>query len=261
MSVLKVRIEGQRVKYDVARITFNEGDLQNAKSWQWDYKGNHLCYNNDKKLDILRDYETFNCVDIGVAIRNTGEIYYELGNDKGKLASRKVLYSPYHPMLIAIDDANEEDGMTLTSANVYDKKNTIYEYTVEVGDGELFDESLLEIITISDPITSVEYIVELRYDGKKMKMIGGADGLSFSEPATDKSMFMLTVPNDYAVAIGLGENRKLDNLLRFDEFIKEENSKVRKGHKVSENYIKIREDYIHSFIDEHERGVEHDEEE
>ena len=63
---------------------------------------------------------------------------------------------------------------------------------------------------------------------------------------------MLTVPNDYAVAIGLGENRKLDNLLRFDEFIKEDNSKVRKGHKVSENYIKIREDYFHSLIVEHE---------
>ena len=250
MSVLKVRIEGQRVKYDVARITFNEGDLQNAKSWQWDYKGNHLCYNNDKKLDILRDYETFNCVDIGVAIRNTGEIYYELGNDKGKLASRKVLYSPYHPMLIAIDDANEEDGMTLTSANVYDKKNTIYEYTVEVSDGELFDASLLAIIAIRCPITDEERIVQLLYAGKEMEG-GAAEGLSFMDEPMSKNS-MLTVPNDYAVAIGLGENRKLDNLLRFDEFIKEENSKVRKGHKVSENYIKIREDYIHSFIDEHE---------
>ena len=79
------------------------------------------------------------------------------------------------------------------------------------------------------------------------------------EPVSKNSM--LTVPNDYAVAIGLGENRKLDNLLRFDEFIKEENSKVRKGHKVSENYIKIREDYIHSFIDEHERDNEISEEE
>ena len=258
MSVLKVRIEGQRVKYDVARITFNEGDLQNAKSWQWDYKGNHLCYNNDKKLDILRDYETFNCVDIGVAIRNTGEIYYELGNDKGKLASRKVLYSPYHPMLIAIDDANEEDGMTLTSANVYDKKNTIYEYTVEVSDGELFDASLLAIIAIRCPITDEERIVQLLYAGKEME--GGAEGLSFMDEPVSKNS-MLTVPNDYAVAIGLGENRKLDNLLRFDEFIKEENSKVRKGHKVSENYIKIREDYIHSFIDEHERDNEIPEEE
>ncbi|MBR0362524.1 MAG: hypothetical protein IIX38_01870 [Alistipes sp.] len=61
---------------------------------------------------------------------------------------------------------------------------------------------------------------------------------------------MLTVPNDYAVAMGLGENRKLDNLLRFDDFIKEEYQKV--GKKSAKKYVKIREDYIHSFIDEHE---------
>jgi hypothetical protein len=64
---------------------------------------------------------------------------------------------------------------------------------------------------------------------------------------------MLTVPNDYAAALGLGENRKLDNLLRFDDFIKEDNTKV--------GYVKLREDYIHSFIDAHERGVEPEEEE
>ena len=83
----------------------------------------------------------------------------------------------------------------------------------------------------------------------------------FSEPATDKSMFMLTVPNDYAAAIGLGKNRKLDNLLRFDEFIKEECSKVRKRHKDSKEYIKIREDYIHSFIDQYEPDHDLSEEE
>ena len=135
---------------------------------------------------------------------------------------------------------------------MYDNENTIYEYIIEVGDGEPFDVSLLEIITISDPITEVEYIVELRYDGKKMI---GADELSFSEPATDKSMFMLTVPNDYAAALGLGENRKLDNLLRFDDFIKEENTKVIKKRnrvKSMKDYVKVREDYIHSFIDQHE---------
>ena len=95
-------------------------------------------------------------------------------------------------------------------------------------------------------------------------MIGGADGLSFREPATDKSMFMLTVPNDYAVAIGLGESKKLDNILKFDDFIKEENTTVvKKRNKVKsmKDYMKVREDYIHSFIDQHERGVEPDEEE
>lgn len=247
-NVLKIRIEGQRVKYDVARVTFNEGDLQNAKSWQWDYKGNHLCY-NDKKMDILRDYETFNSADIGVAIRTTGQICYELGNTKGKISTDNVWSAQNHPILIAISDANKRDGLTLVSADVFDKENTTYEYSLELGDND-FDISLLEIITIKDLITDENYIVELLYNGEKMK--GGLDGLSFGDPMDDKSMYILSVPKDYADALGLGENRKLDNLLRFDEFIKEENSKVRKGHKVSENYIKIREDYIHSFIDEHE---------
>ena len=251
-NVLKIRIEGQRVKYDVARITFNEEDLQNAKSWRWDYKGDTLCFNN--KLDILRDYETFDSADIGVAIRNTGEIYYEFGDDKGKLPSRHVLYSPYHPMLIAIEDANNEDGMTLTTANVYDKKNTIYEYSVEVGDGKSFDASLLEIIAIRCPITDEERFVQLLYAGKKMK--GGVEGLPFKDEPVSKNS-LLSVPNDYAVAMGLGENRKLDNLLRFDDFIKEENKKVKSA---KDGYIKLREDYIHSFIDEHERGIEPEEE-
>ena len=154
---------------------------------------------------------------------------------------------------------------------MFDEQNTIYEYIIEVGDRDTFDETLLEIITINDPITDEEYIVELRYDGKKM--IGGADGLSFREPASDKSMFMLTVPKDYADALGLGENRKLDNLLRFEDFIKEENQKDRKkpfnkvksvkeyNDAIKDGYVKVREDYIHSFIDEHERGVEPEEEE
>ena len=99
--------------------------------------------------------------------------------------------------------------------------------------------------------------MELRYDGKKMK--GGTDGLSFRDPMEDKSMYILSVPKDYADALGLGENRKLDNLLRFDDFIKEENMKI--GKKSAKNYVKIREDYIHSFIDEHERDQEPPEEE
>ena len=261
-NILKIRIEGQRVKYNVARITFNEEDLQQAKSWQWDYRGNTLYY-NDNKLDILRDYETFDCEDIGVAIRTNGDIYYELGDTKGKILNHNVLSALNHPILNAIDDANDGDGLTLVSADVFDDKNTIYEYIIEVGYRDTFDETLLEIITINDPITNEEYIVELRYDGRKM--IGGTDGLSFREPASDKPMFMLTVPKDYADALGLGENRKLDNLLRFEDFIKEENQKDRKKpfNKVKsvKDYMKIREDYIHSFIDEHERGVEPEEEE
>jgi hypothetical protein len=85
---------------------------------------------------------------------------------------------------------------------------------------------------------------------------------------------MLTVPNDYAVALGLGENKKLDNLLRFDDFIKEEYQKVGKqpaanmvktakdyNEAAKDSYVKLREDYIHSFINEHERDHEPEEEE
>ena len=106
----------------------------------------------------------------------------------------------------------------------------------------------MDIITVKDPITSEEYIVELRYDGMKMK--GGLDGLPFGDPMEDKSMYILSVPQEYADALGLGEHRKLDNLLLFDDFITEEYQKV--GKKSSKKYVKVREDYIHSFIDEHE---------
>lgn len=260
-NVLKVKIAGQRIKYQVSKITFTDDDLLKANAWRWDCERNAL-YPNDNKLDILRDYETFDCADIGIAIRTNGEIFYELGNSKGKIQNLNVLSALNHPILNAIDDANDGECLTLVSADVFDEENTIYEYIIEVGDRDTFDETLLDIITVKDPITSEEYIVELRYGGKKM--IGGADGLSFGDPASDKSMFMLNMPQDYADAIGLGEHRKLDNLLRFDDFIKEENTKVvKKRNKVKsmKDYVKVREDYIHSFIDQHERGVEPNEEE
>ena len=44
--------------------------------------------------------------------------------------------------------------------------------------------------------------------------------------------------------------RKLDNILKYDDFVKGEYQKV--GKKSAKNYVKIREDYIHSFIDQHE---------
>ena len=266
-NVLKVKIAGQRIKYQVSKVIFAESDLQKANAWKWDDKKKSLCL-NDNKLDILRDYETFDCVDVGVAIRTTGEIFYELGDAKGKIQNHNVLSALNHPILNAIDDANEREGLTLVSADVFDNENTIYEYIVEVSDGVSFDGSLLEIITINDPITNEEYIVELRYDGKKM--IGGTDGLSFREPASDKSMFILNMPKDYADALGLGESKKLGNILRFGDFIKENDCKkpVNKvksmkeyNEAVKDGYVKLREDYIHSFIEEHERDVEPEEEE
>ncbi|MCI6427650.1 MAG: hypothetical protein MR809_02000 [Rikenellaceae bacterium] len=263
-SVLKVKVAGQRIRYQVSKVTFSDDDLLKANAWRWDDKKKSL-YPNDSKLDIIRDYETFDCEDIGVAIRTNGDIYYELGDKKGKIMKKdaNVLSALTHPILNAIEDANDGDGLTLVSADVFDNENTIYEYIIEVGDRDTFDEALLEIITINDPITNEEYIVDVRYDGRKM--IGGTDGLSFREPASDTPMFMLNVPKDYADALGLGENRKLDNLLRFEDFIKEENQKNRKKpfNKVKsvKDYVNVREDYIHSFIDEHERGVEPEEEE
>ena len=260
-NVLKVKIAGQRIRYQISKVTFADSDLLKANAWKWDDKMNSM-YCNDNRLDILRDYETFDNIDAGVAIRTNGEIFYELGNSKGKMTMNNVLSALNHTILTAIDDANEREGLTLVSADVYDSENTMYEYIIEVGDNK-FDASKLEIITINDPITNEEYIVELRYDGKKMK--GGADGLLFRKPASDKSMFMLTVPKEYADALGLGENRKLDNILRFNDFINE-NTKLGKNHvnkvmSVKDGYVKLREDYIHSFIDEHERGVEPEEEE
>ena len=262
-NVLKVKIAGQRVRYQVSKITFDESDLLKANAWRWDDKKNAL-YPNDNKLDILRDYETFDCEDIGVAIRTNGEIYYELGNSKGKIMKNNanVLSALTHPILNAIDDAHDGGGLTLVSADVFDNENTIYEYLVEVSEGVSFDGSLLEIITINDPITNEEYIVELRYNSKKM--IGGADGLSFREPASDKSMFMLTVPKDYADALGLGENMQQGNILRFDDYIKEnweDGKKPTNKVKSVKEYVKLREDYIHSFINEHERDQEPEEEE
>ena len=258
-NVLKVKIAGQRVRYQVSKITFDESDLLKANAWRWDDKKNAL-YPNENKLDIIRDYETFDCADIGVAIRTNGEIFYELGDAKGKIQNHNVLSALNHPILNAIDDANDGDSLTLVSADVYDSENAIYEYIIEVGERDTFDDTLLEIITINDPITNEEYIVELRYNGKKM--IGGTDGLSFREPASDKSMFMLNMPKDYADALGLGENRTQENILRFGDFIKENDGKkpVSKVKSVKE-YVKLREDYIHSFIDEHERDVEPEEEE
>ena len=251
MGVLKVKIEGQRVKYEVAKVIFDERDILKARSWKWDDKKNSY-YSNDNKLDIIRDHKDFDYVNAGVAIHpSSSVIYYEMGKTKGITPMHNMLTSINHPILVAIRYANDGEGLTQTSANVYDSKNTIYLYSVEVRGSEAFDPSLLEIICIKCPVTDQEHIVELRYDGKKME--GGAEGLSYSgEPVSQTQM--LSMSKEYADALGLAENKRLVNILGFDDFLKEESKKDGKRHKVSE-------DYIHSFIDEHERGVEPEEEE
>lgn len=253
MNILKVQIAGQRVKYEVAKITFAESDLLKARVWKWDNSRNSL-YCNDNKLDIIRDYKDFDCINAGVAISPSSDvIHYEMGKVKGKMHMDNVnmLTAINHPILTAIRDANDGEGLTHTSAKMYDSKNTIYVYTLEVRDGKSFDPSLLEFICIKCPITEQEHIVEARYDGKRMK--GGIDELLFIKEPVSKTE-MLSMTKEYADALGLAESKRFVNILGFDDFLKED---IRKDGKK----LKVSEDYIHSFIDEHERGVEPEEEE
>jgi hypothetical protein len=250
MGVLKVKIEGQRVKYEIAKVTFEDSDLLRARSWKWDNKRNSY-YSNDNKLDIIRDHKDFNSYNAGVAIcPSSSVIYYEMGSTKGRIHMDNMLTSINHPILVAIKDANDGEGLTHTSANVYDDKNTIYMYSVEVVGSQSFDASLLEVVSIKCPVTDECHIVELRYDGKKMK--GGAEGLSFRGDPVSQTQ-MLSMSKEYADALGLAESKRLVNILAYDDFIREENRKDGKRHKVSE-------DYIHSFIDQHERDYEPEEE-
>lgn len=252
MNVLKVRISGQRIKYEIAKVTFEDSDILKARVWKLDSSRNSL-YCNDNKLDIIRDYKDFDCINAGVAISpSSSVIYYEMGKTTGRTTMDNVnmLTAINHPVLTAIKDANNGEGLTHTSAKVYDKENTIYNYTLEVRDGKSFDPSLLEIISIKCPITEQKYIVDVRYDG--MRMDGGTERLLFREKPVSKTQ-MLSMSKEYADALGLAENKRLVNILGFDDFLKEESWKDGERHKVSE-------DYIHSFIAEHERDYEPEEE-
>ena len=271
-NVLKVKIAGQRYRYDVMRVEFERDCdwLKDASELKQGGDRNFLRF-NDNRLDVSK-YKQFDYVDAGVAIYcPKKKIHFELGKLSGNMPMENVLSALNHPILVAHRNASEEDGLRLTTATVYDKEDTIYEYTLEVGDND-FDASLLEIIIILDPIMEEDlHIVEMRYDGKKMNGGAGAEGLSFGEPI-DRN-YMLQMPKEYAEALHLPvpESRKL---LKFEDFIKEENLNGRKqpaanmvksakdyNEATKNGYVKLREDYIHSFIDEHERGVEPEEEE
>lgn len=269
-NVLKVTIAGQRYRYEVMRVEFDKDCnlLKDSSELKQGGDRNFLRF-NDNRLDIS-DYKEFDHIEAGVAIYcRKKEIHFEFGKLSGKIPMNNVLSALNHPILLAQINANIDGGIRLTTATVYDKEDTIYEYTLEVGNDD-FDEALLEIITIRDPIMEEdEHIVEIRYDGKKMK--GGADGLPFGD-ALDKN-YRLEMPKEYAEALHLPvpESR---NILKFDDFIKEDNTKIGKqpaanmvktakdyDKAAKDGYVKLREDYIHSFIDEHERGVEPEEEE
>ena len=256
-NVLKVKIAGQRYRYEVMQVVFEKDNewLKDPKELIQGKRRDFLRF-NDNRLDIC-DYEQFNYVDAGVAIcYSKSEIFYELGNAKGKVPMDNVLSALNHPILLAHRNATEEEGLRLTTATVYDEENTIYEYTLEVGDND-FNASLLEIITINDPIMEEdEHIVEVRYDGNKMK--GGAEGLPFGNPM-DKN-YMLQMPKEYAEALHLPipESKKLDNILKFDDFIKKENTKDSK----KSNKFKTAKDYDEAVKDdEHETDNEPEEEE
>ena len=249
MSVLKVQLRGERYRYEVMQVIFAENNWLKDQSELIQGEQRDFLRFNDNRLDIS-DYEYFDHTEAGVAIRHTGEIFYEFGNLWGKMPMDNVLSALNHPILLAHRNANAADGLRLTSATVYDEENTIYEYTLELDDND-FDASLFEIIVIRDPIMEEEdYIVEIRYDGKKMK--GGAEGLPFGD-AMDKN-YMLQMPKEYAYALNIPvlESR---NILKYDDFVKGEYQKVgKKPNKVKaiKDYVKLREDYIHSFIDQHE---------
>ena len=268
-NVLKVKIAGQRYRYDVMRVEFERDCdwLKDASELKQGGDRNFLRF-NDNRLDVS-EYKQFDYVDAGVAIYcPKKEIHFEMGKLSGNMPMDNVLSALNHPILLAHRHATEEEGLRLTTATIYDEENTIYEYTLEVSDND-FNPSLLEVIIILDPIMEEdEHIVEIRYDGKKMK--GGVEGLPFGDPM-DKN-YMLQMPKEYAEALNLpvSESR---NILKFEDFIKEDNTKVGKkpvskvrtakdyDEAAKNGFVKLREDYIHSFIDEHERGVEPEEEE
>ena len=267
-KILKVKIAGQRYRYEVMRVEFDKDCnlLKDSSELKQGGDRNFLRF-NDNRLDIS-DYKEFDHIEAGVAIYcRKKEIHFEFGKLSGKIPMKNVLSALNHPILVAHRNASEEDGLRLTTATVYDKEDTTYEYTLEVSNDD-FDEALLEIITIRDPIMEEdEHIVEIRYDGKKMK--GGADGLLFGD-ALDKN-YRLEMPKEYAEALHLPvpESR---NILKFDDFVAEENQKDRKkpvskvrtakdyAEAAKNGYVKLREDYIHSFIEQHEPDQEPEEE-
>ena len=250
MGILSVKVSGQRIKYEIAKVTFAESDILKARAWKWN-KNKNSYYSNDK-LDIIRDYKDFDSINAGVAILpSSSVIHYEMGSTKGRMPMTNVLTSLNHPILTAIRDANDGEGLTLTSAKMYDSKDTVYEYTLDVRDDKSFDSSLLEVICIKCPITEQKHIVDVRYDGKRMN--GGTDGILFNQEPVSKTE-MLSMSKDYADALGLAESKRLVNILGFDDFLKEENRKDGKK-------LIVSEDYIHSFINEHERDYEPEEEE
>ena len=91
-NVLKVKIAGQRYRYEVMQVVFEKDNewLKDPKELIQGKQRDFLRF-NDNRLDIC-DYEQFNYVDAGVAIcYSKSEIFYELGNAKGTVPIDNVL--------------------------------------------------------------------------------------------------------------------------------------------------------------------------
>ena len=106
MGILSVKVSGQPIKYEIAKVTFDKSDILKARAWKWN-KNKNSYYSNDK-LDIIRDYKDFDSINAGVAILpSSSVIHYEMGCTKVRIPMINVLTSLTHPILTAIRDAND----------------------------------------------------------------------------------------------------------------------------------------------------------
>ena len=104
MGVLNIKVSGQRIKYEVAKVIFEDSDLLKARAWKWDNSRNSL-YCNDNKLDIIRDYKDFDCINAGVAIneRHFGMVYSlddEKEVEQPEMWEKANPLIPYSPILM-----------------------------------------------------------------------------------------------------------------------------------------------------------------
>ena len=58
-NVLKVKVAGQRIRYQVSKVIFSDDDLLKATAWRWDDKKKSF-YPNDNKLDITLHHLLWN---------------------------------------------------------------------------------------------------------------------------------------------------------------------------------------------------------
>ena len=120
-KILKVKIAGQRYRYEVMRVEFDKNCnlLKDSSELKQGGDRNFLRF-NDNRLDIS-DYKELDHIEAGVAIYcRKKEIHFEFGKLSGKIPMKNVLSALNHPILLAQINANIEGGIRLTTATVYD---------------------------------------------------------------------------------------------------------------------------------------------